>query len=656
MAPDAEFPAAPPAGERPTNGQSTPRSHSRFGILAEAAEDAIFELDREGKYLFMNEAGARRLGIPSESMIGRSLRDFFPVDASVLLQTLDSVFSTGKTVSTLRKVTVKGKQLLFSAVLVPIKNHNGEVQSALVIARDISWIRRLAKRAKRNQRRVRDLFRNMGEGVGIVDPDENFLFVNPAAHAIFGVPPGRLKNRNMREFVTAEAWQLVLSQTSQRREGATSTYQLEVVRPDGERRCLHVTATARRSRSGEYLGAFGVFGDVTTQKRAEEALRRTSEELEELVARRTAQLSQVVEELQRQIQETNEAKAARKISESRFRAIFDSALDSVFIKDRSSRYLEVNASMERLFHKPAGELVGKTDMDLFSEEDGQRLKAEDQRVLQGEVLDLETTKSVGGIRRVFHTIKVPLRDNSGTIVGLCGIARDVTRRKTAEAELIESRERLRLLTAYADANREEENKRISREIHDELGQNLTVAKYELAGLRKALPADNPDLLGRLESLDSRLDSVTQDVRRIARNLRPPLLDHFGLEAAIECLANEFQERTGIQCELVSKASDVPMDDSAAISVFRMCQEALTNAARHSGASSVKLILSADDHQFRLEITDNGRGIKPEDLNKPTLGLLGMEERARRLGGQFHIGPAPGGGTRVTVSAPTTNLP
>jgi len=497
-----------------------------YRTVVEVADDPIFQLDRSGKFLFINEAGPRRLGVQKEDMIGRNIRDFFPVEAERLLGPLESVFSSGRVVSVLRRVAIQGKPVDYSAALVPLKNREGTVESAVVILRDVTWMKTWAVAARRNQRRIRELFRNMGEGVGIVDAEERFRVVNPAAHAIFGVPPGQLKNRNLREFVTEEGWQQILDASRQRRQGLRNSYQLGIVRPDGERRVLQVTATARHSRSGAYLGAFGVFYDITLQKRAEETLRRTGEELEERVAQRTVQFSRVVEELQREI----------------------------------------------------------------------------------------------------------------------------TQRKAAEAEVRESRERLRLLTAALESSREEESKRISREIHDELGQNLTAAKYEVASLRKAVPKDHPELQSRLDALNQRLDSVTEDIRRIARNLRPPLLDHFGLQAALECLATDFVQRTGIQCKCHLGSSD-GVEEPIATSVFRICQEALTNVARHSKANLVEMTLSCDEHELLVRIADDGQGITTEARRKPTLGLLGMEERARRLGGQLRIAPAPIKGTEVDIAIP-----
>jgi len=526
MPPDDDKRNPPSSREDTVDRQSPTPSAANYRALIEAADDAIFQLDRSGNYLFINEAGSRRLGLDQEAMIGRNVRDFFPAEASVMLGPLESVFSTGQVVSVVRRIGIQGKPVDFSAILVPLKDHEGVVESAVVIARDVSWIRKVTAAAKRNQRRIRELFQNMGEGVGIVDAAGRFRFVNPAAHAIFGVPRGQLKDRNLRKFVSDEAWQQVLKASGHRRQGRRSSYQLEIVRPDGERRFIQVTATPRYSASGTYLGAFGVFYDITRQRKIEEELRRTGEELEARVVMRTAQLSRVVEELQREI----------------------------------------------------------------------------------------------------------------------------TQRRAAEEELRESQERLRLLTASVDANREEESKRISREIHDELGQNLTAAKYDVASLRKGIPQDHPELLAQLDALHKRLDSVTEDVRRIARNLRPPLLDHFGLQAALECLAADFAQRTGIQCKCQLDPSDT-IADSVSISVFRICQEALTNVARHADARQVELILSCDQDQLLVRIADDGRGMRTEEYHKPTLGLLGMEERARRLGGQLQVGSAGTKGTEVKISIP-----
>lgn len=216
---------------------------------------------------------------------------------------------------------------------------------------------------------------------------------------------------------------------------------------------------------------------------------------------------------------------------------------------------------------------------------------------------------------------------------------------------------LRALTARLESVREEERTHIAREIHDELGQQLTAMRFSLKSLRNHLAQTSPDndsiasLPGRFSELTGLVDSMIGDVRRIATELRPQVLDSFGMIAGIEWLAEDFQRRTGIDCRYEGP-KDLAVGRELATAVFRICQESLTNIARHAQATEARIRLSADGDWVSLSITDNGKGISPETLAQThSLGVIGMRERARMAGGEFFIGTAPEGGTSVRVRLP-----
>ena len=184
---------------------------------------------------------------------------------------------------------------------------------------------------------------------------------------------------------------------------------------------------------------------TTRRKRMEEELRAHRDHLEDLVKERTAELTMVNEQLRQEITERKQAEEALRESEERFRTIFETAQDSIFIKDRTLKYTQANPAMERLFGLPASKLIGLTDENLFGEEAGAHIREVDSRVLGGEIIEEEHTKPVKGVPHTFHVIKVPMRDSSGEIIGLCGIARDVTERKRAEEEIRAARDYLETL-------------------------------------------------------------------------------------------------------------------------------------------------------------------------------------------------------------------
>jgi signal transduction histidine kinase len=225
--------------------------------------------------------------------------------------------------------------------------------------------------------------------------------------------------------------------------------------------------------------------------------------------------------------------------------------------------------------------------------------------------------------------------------------------RRAEEQLLESHERLRALSVYLQSIREEERTRIAREVHDELGQSLTSCKLDLSWIAGRLPKDLTPLLEKTKALISHIDSTIQTVQRISTELRPGVLDHLGLAAALEWQANEFQNRTGIKCDVRANVPEPLPDPNLSTTFFRIFQETLTNVIRHAGATHVRVDLKESDGRIILEVRDNGRGIgRSEISNTKSMGLLGMKERAALLGGMFKIGRLTRGkGTRVKVSIP-----
>src|SRR5688500_5680023 len=204
--------------------------------------------------------------------------------------------------------------------------------------------------------------------------------------------------------------------------------------------------------------------------------------------------------------------------------------------------------------------------------------------------------------------------------------------------------------------REEERARVARELHDELGQVLTSLKLEFMWLvdqlRNSDPKPGIQLVNKLQSLIGLIEVSIQSVRQIASDLRPAVLDHLGLREAIEWEATKFEARTGIRCRLSWELKNEPTDRTRQLAMFRILQEALTNVVRHAHAGAVRIIVRERGRMVTLIIRDNGRGItKTELASVESIGLLGMTERARMLGGRVTIVGSPGRGTSVTVNVP-----
>jgi signal transduction histidine kinase len=267
-----------------------------------------------------------------------------------------------------------------------------------------------------------------------------------------------------------------------------------------------------------------------------------------------------------------------------------------------------------------------------------------------EARDLEVVmERANGSRITVLVNVVPLRNGDGELIGAMNCFQDITERQRAQEALGHAFGQLRALAGRLQCAREEERKRVARELHDHLGQALTAIKFDVSSLIRALA---PGKERESQSLLALIDETILSVGRLSNDLRPAVLDHLGLVAAVEWAAREFRRRTGMNCRLDLPPDDIALDRELATSLFRILQETFTNVARHANATVVKVRLAEENGSLVLEIHDDGKGISEEQVSaRSSLGLLGMRERALLLGGDVAISGAPGGGTTVKVRVP-----
>ncbi len=271
----------------------------------------------------------------------------------------------------------------------------------------------------------------------------------------------------------------------------------------------------------------------------------------------------------------------------------------------------------------------------------------------GEEVAIETLKNGA----TDYVLKLRLSRLAPAVLRALREAGERAERKRALEQLRQSHEQLRALSVYLQHIREEERMRISRAVHDELGQALTGLKIDLSWLSHRLPPQSNRLIEKARVMSSHIDETIETVRRISTELRPGILDHLGLVAAIDWQATEFQTRTGIQCRFAHALDQAVLDENLNTAFFRIFQETLTNIIRHAGATLVEVDLYEEADRLILEVRDNGRGIRREQIsNVKSIGLLGMRERAALFGGEVRITGTPKKGTSVTVSNPNRSSP
>lgn len=246
-------------------------------------------------------------------------------------------------------------------------------------------------------------------------------------------------------------------------------------------------------------------------------------------------------------------------------------------------------------------------------------------------------------------------DEFGNVIEIKGLMYNITAQKEAEEELKLSREEFRTLAMYLETAREEEKKRLALEIHDELGHALTALKLELAWVLKKKFLRQDMMFEKVRKMNELIESTIRKVRSISSDLRPSVLDHFGLEAALEWQASEFQKRSAVRCKILIDKEQIKIDEKTSTAIFRIFQELLNNIAKHAKATRVDVVLEKSNNTLTLKVRDNGVGFKLEQAKQSkSLGLLGMKERANAIGGQLSVSSIVGVGTTVNLIVPINN--
>ncbi len=339
---------------------------------------------------------------------------------------------------------------------------------------------------------------------------------------------------------------------------------------------------------------------------------------------------------------------------------FELAVDMIVLIGFDRKVHRANPACTRILGFSEKELMEMPIDELIHPDDRQRSTAAIARSVigpPGPLLDVRVRTRSGAYRHTRWSSSPGLHQEQMIAVG-----RDITQLRQAELAAQSSARQLRALAARLQRIREEERTVISREIHDELGQMLTALKMDLTLLRRdsSVAGWEPDaqrLVSDLSAMDELVDATLRSVRRIARQLRPEALDALGLVAALEWQASEINSRTGPRCEVIADGDFPDLDPDCNTALFRIVQEALTNVVRHADAAQVKIIVSEANGQVSLSISDDGRGFKGDQpSDSPSLGLLGMRERAMEIGAHFQVDSRPGEGTLITVKLPLPSVP
>ncbi len=453
--------------------------------------------------------------------------------------------------------------------------------------------------------------------------NRRIIFTNHAVETVFGWKPEELIGHTMNAFFPDKASYIREARKLYEQLADKKTYSLEYTykRKDGR----DVICLTSVSRIGEKEGdrrIVSTYTDITEKKRAEESLRENQRVLETLMGNLPGMAYKCRNDLSWTMDFVSEGSHA--LTGYRPAELMNNS----------------RISYGELIHPDDRQYVWKTVQDS--------LKVRSRFQITYRIITSE-----GRLKWVWER-GLGIFSHTGELVALEGFINDITERKIAEEQLRRSKKQLRIHAEHLHTVLEGERAEIAREIHDELGQILTALKMDLFWVGKRVPEDRPEINEKLASMIDHIDSTIKTVERILMQLRPGLLDDLGLTSAIEWQAEEFQRRTGIVCDAILDPDPEKLisDTKVTTAVFRICQEALTNIARHSQATKVEITLKLGESAVELLVCDNGKGITRGDIKKAgSFGVIGIKERIKLLGGRMAIAGRKGKGTAIRVRIP-----
>jgi len=587
------------------------QAEERFRTLADNVPGLFAYIGPDRRYEYVNRHYRQWFGIPAAEIVGQSMAELLGEEVHAAVRPAYERALAGERVELELLAPYRhGGTRWVNAVYTPDVDDAGAVRGVFVLVTDVS-------ERKRAEERFRALADNVPGLFLYLDREYRYRYVNREWERWFGSPAAEVEGRHAADCIGREHFELARPGWERALAGERVERETRVRLPGGPR-WVHSMYSPDVGEDGGVRGIFILVRDIEAQKQTETRLRR---------------------------------------SEQQFREIAEHVRDVFWIAPPqgcpmtyvSPACRDMTGYAPEEFYATPGLWQG-----LLHPDDRARVLATVNDLAAGRGFDVEyrLRHRDGSVRWVRDRAFV-VRGEDEAVQRVIGVAEDVTERRRGEEALRASRERLRNLAARLHSVSEEESRRMAREIHDELGQKLTRLRMDLDWIDGQLREDQTDLAGCVRSAKQMLGDVFGSVRRISSRLRPPILDDMGLAAAVEWLVDDFRSRARWRIDLDLRAEHLGPDPDRDTALFRILQEALTNAARHSGASRVDVRLVADAATVLLEVRDDGRGISVAALEDArSHGLVGMRERAGAIGGRVRVERAAPCGTLVRVRAPT----
>jgi PAS domain S-box-containing protein len=617
----------------------------------EPSVNGIAISDLDGNLVYVNPSFLKLWGYDAdEEVLGKNASEFWEIEDNAK-QVIDVLRGKGAWVGELIARREDGSLFDVHLSASMIKDETGKPIRMIGSFIDISKQKRSEELLKESESNFRTIFEDATDGIYLVDLENKMGFMaNKKICQMLGYSQEELGHLGVEDIHPREHLPYVLEQFRKaRRREISLAENMQVRKKDGSIFYADISGTPITLAGRPYM--MGIFRDVTSRKLAEEALQRSHKELEKLVRERTAELAKNNEELRIEITQLKRAEEALKKAEQEKRIILDNMSEFVVYQETNHRVLWANrAAAESLGLNPE-QLIGHHCYELWHHSGEPCGDCPVRMAIEtGEPHEMERSTSDG---RVALARAHPVQDAKGNITGVVETLLETTEQKRTEDALRSSQKQLRQISVRMQEVEESERRRMAMELHDRVGQNLTALNINLSIMLSQLSAESRQkIASRLYDSMSLVEQTMKHIRNVLAELRPELLDDYGLVTALGWYCEGFSERTGIATEIHGEEFSPRPPRTVESMFFRVAQEALTNICKHAKASLAILTLEEVEGLLRLTIADDGRGFDLTALRRSRdryeWGLLTMQERAKALGGQIHFESEPGGGTRVTI--------
>lgn len=516
-----------------------------------------------------------------------------------------------------------GSRKIVSNSAIPLRDEQDAIIGAVVVKVDITAQMQADAQIRRLEHEFHSLADNLPDMVSRFDRELRRIYVNPAITHVTGKPPSFFLGKRIAELDMPESMVSIWTNTLRRvfLTGEPEMFEFKFTGPSASLRFYQARAVPEFGASGEVVTVLVLARDISALKGAEMVLRESEERFHGMTSNVPGMVFQC------------------------YRRDGEDQLRFIFVSDGANDLLGIEATAIQLDENAfIGRIVGEHSASFH---DSMACSQKNLSLWNWEGCMLGTDGNIKWIN-----LRATSRRQGEDLWVWDGVAINVTESKINEAELLRSQGMLRELSAHLEDVREEERKRIAREIHDELGQVLTALRMDVSLARMNFGESNPPLMKRLQSMTEMVDRTIKIARHVTSSLRPAALD-LGIIAALEWLVEEFIGHAGISCELVLEDSHISLNEPMATAVFRIVQESLTNIARHAAATQVEIMVAHTNGRLCIEISDNGIGFDSQATTHKSFGLVGMRERIAILQGEFILDSKPGHGTRIRVCLPVS---